>query len=364
MSAYGRRENSQLMVAIAQVVESFAYGTAKSVMQLCGLLSANDRVTVFYGQRQGTEVDLQNLDPAVDWRALPGKGPTKHMTNLRFLKQALSDNFDVVHGHSSYGGLYSKLLGPQLGLKTLYSPRGFAFLREDFPALGRWGFRQVERLTARRCLTVCCGPYEHQLAQQLGGATTRINNGYVVQPPLAIAELDDFTLGVGRICHQKGFDIFAEVAHRVPSQKFLWVGDVQSEDQSLLKNLPSNLTLISYIAHAELLQSIRTARMILLPSRWEGLSRFLIESVCLGKAIVTSRFPANVDCLDGDSAGAYQNGFACQSLEEYVAAVSRLGSDDECLHAMQAASHHHANRNFDIDKITDQWRNLYHSCQN
>lgn len=350
------------MVAIAQVVESFAYGTAKSVRQLCELLSAHDRVTVFYGQRQGTELDLANLDPAVQWRPLPGEGKSKHVANLRFLQTALADGFDIIHGHSSYGGLYCKLLGPRLGVKTLYSPRGYAFLRADFPALGRWGFRQVERLTARRCLTVCCGPYEHELARELGGETIRINNGFKVQRPSPVSTLDDFALGVGRICHQKGFDIFVEIARRLPGQRFMWVGDVQSRDSSLLENLPSNLTMVSYLPHGELLDLIKAARMILLPSRWEGLSRFLIESVCLGKAIVTSRFPANLDCLDGSETQPYTNGYACQSINDYTVAVSRLGRDDECLETMQVASHRYASQNFDIQKITEQWRELYRSC--
>ena len=349
------------MVAIAQVVEAFAYGTAKSVRQLCGLLSPADRVTVFYGQRQGTELDLKELDPRVQWQALPGKGKTKHFTNLRHLEVALSKSFDIVHGHSSYGGLYAKLLGPRLGLTTLYSPRGFAFLREDFPTVGRWGFRQIERLTSGRCLTVCCGPYEHKLAKSLGGPTIQINNGFVVEMPFGIDSIGDYILGVGRICHQKGFDIFVETARRLPMKRFTWVGEAQKANEPLLNGLPSNLTLYPYIDHAILLNMIRRSRMILLPSRWEGLSRFLIESVCLGKAVVTSRFPANLDCLDPTGPNQYSNGFACQAIEEYVRAVRHLSEKDECLYKMQSASHDYAQENFDIRKITSKWRDLYYS---
>jgi glycosyltransferase involved in cell wall biosynthesis len=183
-----------------------------------------------------------------------------------------------------------------------------------------------------------------------------------VEPPMDVAKLDNYALGVGRICHQKGFDIFAETARRLPLQKFIWVGDAQAEKDISADSLPSNLTLIPYIPHAELLDMIRKSRMILLPSRWEGLSRFLIESVCLGKAIVTSLFPANLDCLDSSTPGGYANGFACQSLDDYTAAVSALGQDDHLLTIMQAASHRYAGENFNIHKITDQWRELYYSC--
>ncbi len=349
------------MVAIAQIVESFAYGTAKSVVQLCEMLSPDDRVSVYYGKRQGTELDLQGISDKVQWCPLPGAGPAKHLTNLRYLNQALKGKYDVVHGHSSYGGLYAKLIGPRHGLQTLYSPRGFSFLREDFSATGRKLFRFAEKLTAKRCLTVCCGPYEQTLAQALGGDSVRINNGFVVSEPLPVEQLKQSVLGVGRICPQKGFDIFAEVARKSPAVPFTWVGDVQKGDTAT-ENLPENLRLISYMPHRELLEQVRTCRFVFLPSRWEGLSRFLIESVCLGKAIVTSRFPGNLDCLDGDSsADTFSNGVACRTIQQYVDTVEWLAQDDPALGAMQTASYRFAQHHFDIDKIMLQWQSLYRS---
>jgi len=353
------------MVAIAQIVESFAYGTAKSVVQLCELLSDNDQVTVFYGHRQGTEIDLQSSSQRVQWRPLPGRGKTKHIANMRFLREQLRGSFDVLHGHSAYGGLYAKVLGPQLGIKTLYSPRGFSFLREDFPAIGRKVFRAVEKATARRCITVCCGPYEQTLAQSLGGQCVRINNGYDVTAPVSIDRVSNNVLGVGRICHQKGFDIFTDVARRLPENSFTWVGDIQSGKASALENVPPNVDVISYLPHHELLEKVKFARLILLPSRWEGLSRFLIESVCLGKAIVTSRFPGNLDCLDGDSSGeSFANGMACRTTDDYVLAVRQLSRDDETLDRMQWASHRYAAENFDLQSIREQWKSLYQSFGN
>lgn len=350
------------MVAIAQVVESFAYGTAKSVRQLCDVLAPGDEATVFYGRRQGTELDLKDASDKVRWCPLPGTGKSKHATNLRFLNQALARGFDVVHGHSSFGGLYAKMLGPRHRLSTLYSPRGFAFLREDFPAIGRWMFQRVESVTAGRCLTVCCGPYEHALAQRLGGRSIRINNGFEVHEPPSVDSLDGSVLGVGRICHQKGFDLFIEVARRLPQQSFVWVGEIQRDERALLSRVPENLQLIPYIPHQELLARIRSARLIFLPSRWEGLSRFLIESVCLGKAIVTSRFPANLDCLDGNpTQSRFANGIAGTTVAEFEAAVHELATDDSTVEAMQNASYRFAKTNFDIVQIMEQWRQLYHS---
>ncbi len=351
------------MVAIAQIAESFAYGTAKSVLQLCSALGPDDSVTIFYGQRQGTEVDLGSVHHTVKLKPLPGSGKLKHLTNIKFLATELGGKYDVIHGHSSYGGFYAKMVGPKLGISTLYSPRGYSFLREDLSRPARWMFREVEKMTANRCLTVCCGPYEQTLGESLGGKCTRINNGFSVTPPLEVDQLDADVLGVGRICLQKGFDIFCDVARRIPEQSFVWVGDLQKEDRSALENCPSNVTLIPYLPHGELLEKIRHSRFVFLPSRWEGLSRFLIESVCMGKAIVTSDFPGNLDCLAIDPTGSrsFLNGYSCRELDDYESAIRQLRGNDALLDEMQSASYQIANAKFNLDVIVRDWRDLYHS---
>jgi len=351
------------MACVAQIVESFAYGTAKSVLQLCRFFGSEHQVTIFYGVRPGTEVDLPEVDPNITLVPLPGSGPTKHARNIRFLTRALEADFDLVHGHSSFGGLYAKVAGPKNGIPTLYSPRGYSFLREDFPAVSRWAFRRIESLTAKRCTTVSCGPYEHRLSQSLGGQSVCINNGCRVLAPVNVPDLEPVVLGVGRICPQKGFDIFQEVARASPKHRFLWVGESAPGCQPDPDSVPANLQLQPYLPHQQMLDQIRRARAILLPSRWEGLSRFLIESVCSSKAIVTSRFPANLDCLDGDPQGdQFANGFACRTTKQYALAVEQLMQDDAHLAGMQSASWQFASLHFDIDKIAQRWRDLYQTA--
>ncbi|MEM6363904.1 MAG: glycosyltransferase family 4 protein [Planctomycetota bacterium] len=351
------------MTAIAHIAESFAYGTARSVVQLCQSINGRGTSTIYYGVRQGTDVELQSLPDSVKLKPLPGRGAARHLINMRFLAKELKQ-YQIVHGHSSYGGLYAKAWGRKTNSTVLYSPRGYAFLREDLSRPVRWAVRKFEKTSARWCTTVGCGPYEYQLASELGGPATCINNGFIVTPPTPASQLNRTVLGVGRICQQKGFDIFRSVAQQLPAVPFTWVGDVQTADQSEIANLPANLKLQTYMTHENLLQLIRDSRIIFLPSRWEGLSRFLIESVCLSKAIVTSRFPGNMDCLDAKSCCTeYGNGFACQSETEYIHAITRLVDDDHLLDQKQSASFQHASQHFDIDVIMAQWRKLYESVR-
>lgn len=349
------------MVAIALIAESFSYGTAQSVVQLSKTLEDGYAITVFYGHRQGTETVLKSLPDSIDWQPMPGSGATKHLTNLRFLSSRLS-GFDIIHGNSTYGGYYAKILGPRAGASVLYSPRGYAFLREDLSRPVRAAIRAAERWTAPRCTTVACGPYEAELARGLGGRVAQINNGYKICPPRPVETLNESVLGVGRICDQKGFDIFLKVAQQVPEAKFTWIGEVQSGDPPAKSSLPTNMTLMPFMSHDDALEAIASSRCILLPSRWEGLSRVLIESVCMSKAIVTSRFPANLDCLDGDrNQVEFANGYACHNLEQYESAVRGLATDDGLLDRMQNNSFQFAQNEFDLVKIREQWRQLYQS---
>ncbi len=351
------------MAHVAQIVDCFAYGTSKSVMQLCDQLRGDHRFTLYYGQRQGTGVDLPEIPPHVTAVPLPGRGPARHLSNLRFLRQQLTNVFDVVHGHSAHGGMYAKLLGPTAGLRTFYSPRGYSFLRQDLPGVVRAGCRIAERWTARRAVTIGCGPHEASLARSLGGSVLQINNASARRGGLPIDQTDGTILGVGRVCMQKGFDRFVDVARHLPEHRFVWIGQAPTDSPPEFSDLPPNVEQIDYAPHREVLDRIDRCRFVLLPSRWEGLSRFLIEAVCAGKPIVTSRFAGNLDCLapndDSILTGWYDNGFASDDVAELTTAVRRLASDDAAAQSAGDASLTLAAGEFDLDRIRDRWSALY-----
>lgn len=354
---------------VVQVAESFAYGTAKSVKQLVGILNQDHDVTVFYGERDGTGLEQDELDPSINWVRLPGtSGPLRHLTNLRFLLKNISKDTDVIHGHSSFGGAYVKALGVfRPNARILYSPRGYSFLRADHSWLNRKSFWLFERLSAGFCETVACGPSELSYARAMNPRrSTQIGNGWNIPADVNTERIGSGVVTVGRISLQKGFDLMLEIARKLPSVQFDWIGseELGQGQESMRKNVPPNINIIDYMPHEDVLQKIRDARFVLLPSRWEGLSRFLVESVCLGKAIVTSECAANVDCLVSDNdAGTgeqeFQNGYKCGSTSAYVSAIEELLQDDLLVRHMQEASLSYARRSFDIDVISQQWRDLY-----
>jgi len=346
---------------IAQVVESFCYGTAKSVKQLCDILKDEHEVTVYYAHRDGTDVDEADLAPDINWVKLPGSGPIGHLRNLLFLYRHIGRDTQLMHGHSSIGGAYVKFLSPFLPARVLYSPRGYAFLRSDYSKVFRALFRTFEQVTSPLCETVACGPSEMEIAQKIARKTHEIGNGWTIDHDVDSDAIGNGKImGVGRISIQKGFDIFLQIARQLPDVPFTWIGSAETGQEHLAADIPPNVEVKPYLPHDELLAQLVASRFILLPSRWEGLSRFLIESACAGKAIVTSRCASNVDCLVPPADGnQYANGFSCDTTEDYVAAITELVQNDDLVRKMQRASLQHARETFDIELIKKKWHRLY-----
>ncbi|MEY8213560.1 MAG: glycosyltransferase [Colwellia sp.] len=346
-----------------QVIESFAYGSAKSVKQLCNIVKSSGDVTVYYGRRDGTELELNDLPAHVNWIELPGSGIFKHLQNILFLKKSIAPEAKVIHGHSTFGGLYIRVLNALNVFNTsssryYYSPRGYAFLREDLPKLFRKVFYVYEFLCAKLSVTVACGPSEKNMADSFGGRAVKINNSLAVPKGGVLYNHSGGILAVGRICYQKGFDIFVDVARAMPDVSFTWIGSYEEKDSALLDALPLNIIIKDYMPHELLLAEIENSCLVLLPSRWEGLSRVLLETLVVGRPIVTSKIAANVDCLDGVS-GSFKNGFSCLDVNEYVLSINKVLSNCETATSMAVASREYARREFEYEKVTQQWLELY-----
>lgn len=348
---------------VVQVIESFAYGSAKSVKQLAGIVKGKAPVTVYYGDRDGTELETAFLDKDVEWVPLPGKGLFKHAVNIYFLhKQFRADDL-AWHAHSTFAGFYVRMISlfklPRNSKARLfYSPRGYAFLRQDKSSKARMVFKNIEVKLAKVGITVACGSAEYDIAKSLGGAVVKINNSLAVPESSHPYDHQGPVLTIGRICFQKGFDIYLNIVKSMPANEFVWVGSCEVEDEHFLKDLPSNLTVIPYLPHEKAIEYIGRSSMVLLPSRWEGLSRVLLETLVVGRPIITSDCSANKDCLVSSGEG-YGNGYSCEEVSGYVEAISQVVASKNLAESMADQSRKFALSDFDYKKIKADWLSLY-----
>ncbi len=387
---------------VIQVVESFAYGTAKSVQQLSGFLKEDFDVEVFYCDRDGTEEELKSVDSDIKWSPLTATGPLKHLKNIRTIRAKIDSQCQAVHGHSSYGGLYARLAAMGKGVPhVLFSPRGYAFLRQDMHWAKRSLFLLAEFALSFCGTTVACGPSEYKVGGRFSRRIVAINNAVTMRqtanadaaelkaphteaPDTDASDIEDpgiedsgiedsgidggrefRVLSIGRIAPQKGFDLLLSVARRLPDIPFTWVGSCEDDYyQKTLADtggLPDNVEVITYMPQAQLFVAMREHSVIMHPSRWEGLSRVLLEALAMAKPLVTSTYAANLDCLQPTGKSGYANGFACAELDDYCNAILQLRNDENMLANMSQASYRLAESAFDVRIIGQQWLDLYHS---
>ena len=138
---------------------------------------------------------------------------------------------------------------------------------------------------------------------------------------------------IGRVCRQKGQDIFVEAAIAaaavMPEAEFLIVGDI--EDEALHRQLRHRIDAahlgrrIRFTGHRSDMALIYSALdCVAAPSRWEGFGLMLIEAMAAGKPIIAARAGAIPEVIIEDQTALL---VPPENAAELAAAMIRLGRD-------------------------------------
>lgn len=110
---------------------------------------------------------------------------------------------------------------------------------------------------------------------------------------------EQFCIGlVGRVCHQKGVDLFVHAAIKIakqrPQYQFVIIGDI--EDQALHAELQASIVsaelqnAIRFVGHIDDMPPVFAALDLLVaPSRWEGFGLILVEAMAASVPIIATR---------------------------------------------------------------------------
>jgi glycosyltransferase involved in cell wall biosynthesis len=223
---------------------------------------------------------------------------------------------DVVHLHSSTAGLVGRLVVHRR-LPTVFQPNGWSFE----PLAGRRRAAAIvwERVGARLTHAVVCvseGERERGVAAGIRGDLRLAPNGVDLTAPPADAaerraaraqlksgEAVPLVVCVGRLAVQKGQDLLLDawprVLAEVPDAELVLVGDGPLR-------LPLESRRVPQVRFAGQSDDVRrhlaAADVVVLPSRWEGLSFVLLEAMAVGASIVASDVAGVAEAL-GDGAG-------------------------------------------------------------
>ncbi|GAA4196026.1 glycosyltransferase [Microbacterium oryzae] len=146
---------------------------------------------------------------------------------------------DIVHAHSSFGGVYARLA--RIEAPVFYEPHCYKFDDGQQPVVLRGIYRLVEKGLAKRSkATVVLSPHEERLAKSLDAeaSTYLLPNVATIAPslehPATGFQLPRDVFMIGRLTGQKDPRYFAAVAEEVhaidPSISFRWIGGIDGED--------------------------------------------------------------------------------------------------------------------------------------
>jgi len=362
---------------VIHVTEAMGAGVLQVVAELArAQAAAGERVGVLYVQRRETpaEAELREMfGPDVE---LLCAGSSSRATNAWRLFAAVQrvlrrDRAAVVHVHSTIAGIIVRAVGWVLGAKrrVVYSPHGFAFLPEDSSSLKQRGVAILEGALAGACAgIVTAGESERGIAERRYGQRTHV---LLVENPVSRAVASavsvDLTrpvvrrrpdlplvVAIGRIAHQKAPWDFAAVAEQLAgSAEFVWVGDGATSDRDAWLPPNSGVRVTGWLPHNEVLDVLRGARVLLMPSLWEGLPLALAEALCLGVPAVVSNAPGTRDVVDDG-----RTGFVVRRPSDLADAVARLLHDDALWAAMSAACRQQLER-FAPDRYAVQMSQAY-----
>ena len=234
-----------MTVRVLHVLEALEGGTSRHLVDVVEHATATEHVTVVPERRVGGLTDPLAVD-----RLVRAGAAVQHLemhrtpwspanaTALRGLRRLLRrERPDIVHGHSSIGGLLARVASTGLRLPTVYTPNGIA--------QARIGIAAERALRSRTDVLVAVSHSEADLARRLRlsrGEVVVIPNGIDLTEPPAPLDLRSH-LGfppsaplvgtISRLVPQKAPEDFvaacAVVAGRIPEARFVLVGSGELE---------------------------------------------------------------------------------------------------------------------------------------
>jgi len=226
----------------------------------------------------------------------------------RYLKR---HRFDVVHTHTSKGGVLGRLAARLAGVRAiLHTAHGFA-IHERSGWLATRAFVLVERRAARWShLIVTVSEFHREWAIRLGlcqaDKVIAIPNG--IRDPGAAPVTSQqagsaMVLCVSRLEPGKGLEELIAAAARVAATtpaRFLIAGEGswRGELQHRIDAVAAPVELLGF--RSDVAALMRRAAAVVLPSHREGLPIVALEALATGCAIVASDIGAHREVLDGD----------------------------------------------------------------
>jgi glycosyltransferase involved in cell wall biosynthesis len=303
------------------------------------------------------------------WPAGRAPGPGTALETVRLRRLFAEHRFALVHLHSSKAGVAGRLaLGGRL--PTVFQPHGWSF----YPlsgALRRAAIAWERAAAGWAHALLCVSETERRRGEEIGISANWevVPNGIDPRALSPASEVDraaararlgldrsPLVVCLGRICRAKGQDVLLEawprVLGRVPEARLALVGG--GPDAEALRKRPAERVTFA----GERLDApdwLAAADVVAAPSRWEGMSFAMLETMASARSLVITDVPGARDAL-GDAAAAV---VPLGDLRALAAAIIERLLDPALAASEGAAARARVERRYDVRDSTYGVARLY-----
>lgn len=273
------------------------------------VLSQNFEVEKY--QKKSNVVAIEQLDMKHDISF-------KDFKTIKLIKKLIKKyNPDIVYCHSTKAGFLGRFAKKRKNV-VVYNAHGWAF-NMNCGKLRKFIYRTMEKMLARKTNKIICisqNEYKSALAYKIckenkliciynGINYSKVDNLNEIQRESIGFNNENVVVGmIGRLCEQKGTDIFVNVARKLVDKntnyRFLLIGNgpIEEEIRALIKdnNLDNYFHITGWVNNP--LEYAKTLNVACLFSRWEGFGYAIEEYKALKLPIVASNIDAIPELLE------------------------------------------------------------------
>ncbi|MCY2976180.1 MAG: glycosyltransferase family 4 protein [Planctomycetota bacterium] len=172
------------------------------------------------------------------------------------------------------------------------------------------------------------------------------------QRQLALPRSTPCLLFVGRIDYQKGIDGLVshadDLLNKLPQFQIIIIGEgpLRSVLQTQASQLRNEARIHFVGQQSNVLEWMRSSKLLLLPSRYEGMPNVVLEAMAVGLPVATTRAEGIVETL---GPAAEDQCVLIDAWEEWIEMVVRLATDRELASRIGIANRKRCEEYFDLD---------------
>jgi glycosyltransferase involved in cell wall biosynthesis len=273
----------------------------------------------------------------------------------------------IVHAHGARAGLPVAMLPRSSRVAMAYTVHGFHYRHKA--AVVRHLAKAAERFCIRRAFAaVFVSANDARIAEEDGltGGGNRwqiIRNGCpAAQPGRTPASCQFDIVYLGRLVAMKNVGILPRILLALrPARPTLCViggGECEAELRRCVidAGLAAQVTFLGAQPHTSALSYLSRARVMVLPSRWEGLPMSVLEAMHRGIPVVASNVGGtNELVVDGHTGYLVET----DDVAAYAARIKPLLADENLRHAMGERARARARAEFSVERQVAVYGDLY-----